>query len=128
MLFEGYTQALRSALRRGAASTMAGDVLYVLLFPLNVWVLELLLGHAMQWLHGHNVVRHRPAPRAPPRPPRSAPAAAAPPLPCFAHTVHTRARQCVRARVRACAFSRVCACVPCQSSGAREAESLARHV
>lgn len=28
---------------------------YVLLFPLNVWLLELVVGHAIIWMHGHNV-------------------------------------------------------------------------
>ncbi|KAL1525005.1 hypothetical protein AB1Y20_019881 [Prymnesium parvum] len=28
---------------------------YILLFPANVWLLEVVVGHAIIWLHGHNV-------------------------------------------------------------------------
>jgi len=39
----------------GALLAARGPLLYALLFPLNVWLLELIVGHAIAWLHGRNV-------------------------------------------------------------------------
>lgn len=38
-----------------ASSDSASAAAYVTLFPLNIWLYEALLGHALGWFYGHNV-------------------------------------------------------------------------
>jgi mannose-6-phosphate isomerase-like protein (cupin superfamily) len=59
LLLDGYRYAIDKLVRASATAAplaaAAHAPVYVALFPLNIWLYEALLGHALVWLYGHNV-------------------------------------------------------------------------